>query len=167
MLDLFFQKNSKTIVSSKSKDKTYLPIIASFMLVMFFVPFEYILFGRTLNPVLFGIGITICLLATFIRVKGQLDLKNGFSTRIEKQEGHELVTTGLYGLIRHPLYLAIILFMVGSCLMLSAQFSWIVALVCIFTLKVRIDREEEFLSQNFEGYKAYQQRTKKIIPFVW
>jgi len=137
------------------------------MLVMFFVPFEYILFGRTLNPVLFGIGITICLLATFIRVKGQLDLKNGFSTRIEKQEGHELVTTGLYGLIRHPLYLAIILFMVGSCLMLSAQFSWIVALVCIFTLKVRIDREEEFLSQNFEGYKAYQQRTKKIIPFVW
>ena len=167
LLDIFFQKNSKTILFSKSSDKTYLPILITLILDLTFVPFEFSHFERPIHIFTFWVGILICIVAIFIRIKGQLDLGLGFSTRIEKQVNHHLVTKGLYARIRHPLYLAILLLLVGANLMLSAYYSWIFLIVNVYALKKRIDKEEEFMIKNFSGYSDYIKRTKRIIPFIW
>jgi len=167
LLDLFLQKNSKTILFSKSTDKTYLPILLTFFLTLAFAPFEFLFFQRSVNFFAFWAGVVFCIAAIFIRIKGQLDLGSGFSTRIEKQENHHLVTRGLYSIIRHPLYLAIILLLAGINLMLSAFYSWIFFIINAYTLKIRIDKEEEFMIKNFSEYSNYMKWTKKIIPFIW
>ncbi len=166
-LDIFFQKNSRTIILSKSKDNTYLPILITFILTLTIIPFEFLYFHKHISYFFFWIGISICLIAIFIRVKGQLDLRHGFSTRIEKQENHILVTKGLYSIVRHPLYLAMILLLIGASTMLSSHYSWIILIINVYTVKIRIDKEENFLIKNFKEYTDYKNKTKKIIPFIW
>ena len=166
-LDIFFQKNSKTIFFSKSKDKTYLPILITFSLALTIPACEVLFLHRVINHFFFWLGAAMCLTGTYIRVKGQLELQHGFSTRIEKQENHTLITTGLYSLVRHPLYLALVLFLIGASFMLSSYYSWIMIIINAYTLKIRIDKEEAFLIENFPAYEDYQKRTKKIIPFIW
>lgn len=167
LLSIIFQKNPKTILFSKTRDKTYLPILITFIFTLTAIPFESLYFQRPINHWLFWLGVTLCIFALFIRVKGQLDLRYGFSTRIEKQENHKLVTAGLYSIVRHPLYLAMILLLIGANIMLSARYSWIIMLINAYTLKIRIDKEEEFLMKNFTEYADYRKKTKKIIPFIW
>ena len=167
LLDIFLQKNSKTIIFSKSKDWTYLPILITFILTLTLVPYEYLSFDRAVSSFNILFGLTICLGATVIRAKGQLDLQHGFSTRIEKQDNHKLVTAGIYSIVRHPLYLAIVLLLIGTSIMLSSRFSWILIVANIYSLKIRIEKEEAFMIKNFPEYESYKKRTRKIIPFLW
>ncbi len=90
LLDITLQKNSKTILFSKSTDKTYLPILISFILNLTSAPFEFSFFQKSIHLFTFWLGILICMAAIFTRIKGQIDLGSGFSTRIEKQANHQL-----------------------------------------------------------------------------
>jgi protein-S-isoprenylcysteine O-methyltransferase Ste14 len=167
MLDILVQKNSKTIVQSKSTDRTYLPILISFALTLTSAPFEWHFLHKTLHLQLLLIGSFFCLVAIFVRVKGQLDLKYGFSTRIEKQDKHELITNGMYCYVRHPLYLALILLLTGTNLMLNSYYSWAAELVCVYFIIVRIKHEEAFLLKEFVEYRGYMKKVKRLIPFVY
>jgi protein-S-isoprenylcysteine O-methyltransferase Ste14 len=167
ILDILIQKNKKSIISLKSKDRTYLPILLTFILTLVAVPVEYINLHKNASWPLMISGIVICLLATFIRVKGHFDLKHGFSTRVEKHEKQKLVTTGIYTMIRHPMYLAIILVLTGACIMLKALYSWIFVVINFYTLQIRIKKEEEFMLANFPEYPAYIKKTYKLFPFLY
>jgi protein-S-isoprenylcysteine O-methyltransferase Ste14 len=167
ILDILIQKNKKSIISLKSKDRTYLPILLTFILTLAAVPVEYINLHKSASWPLMITGISICALATFVRVKGHLDLKHGFSTRIEMHEKQKLVTTGIYTMIRHPMYLAIILLLAGACIMLKALYSWIFVVINFYTLQIRIKKEEEFLMANFPEYPEYMKKTYKLFPFLY
>jgi protein-S-isoprenylcysteine O-methyltransferase Ste14 len=167
IMDIVIQKNKKSIVSLKSKDRTYLPVLISFIITLAAVPFEYNILHKQVSwPVMIS-GIIICIIAASIRIKGHLDLGHGFSTRVEKQENHKLVTSGIYSLIRHPMYLAIILLLTGACLMLKAAFSWIFVILNFYTLHIRIKKEEKFMSENFPEYVSYINKTYKLFPFLY
>jgi protein-S-isoprenylcysteine O-methyltransferase Ste14 len=165
--DVLAQKNSKSIFRSKADDKTYWPIFIFFILNLIAVLFEALISAKNPASLAFITGLVLCTIATVIRVKGQLDLKHGFSARVELQADHTLVSKGLYRYIRHPLYLALILLLIGSDILFLSKFSWLFTLAAVFFISVRIRKEESFLMERLEGYTKYMELTNKLIPFIW
>lgn len=92
-----------------------------------------------------------------------------FFDRLTIKPEHQLITTGIYSWVQHPIYLSYILLFVGFCILLQSSISLILlALVCIIWFGNRIMIEEEMLVQEFgEDYKTYQQKTKRIFPFIY
>ena len=90
------------------------------------------------------------------------------SRTIEIQQGQQVVDTGLYGIVRHPMYLATILMFLSMPLILGSIISFAIMLVYIPIIAIRIKNEEQVLEEGLRGYTQYKLRVKyKIIPFVW
>jgi len=90
------------------------------------------------------------------------------SRTVEIQEGQTLIDTGLYGIVRHPMYAATILMFLSMPLILGSFVSLVVFLAYPVPLIFRIRNEEELLAANLPGYAAYQQRVKyRLFPGIW
>ena len=95
--------------------------------------------------------------------------ENAYLSRtIEVQEGQKVIDTGLYGIVRHPMYSATIFLFLSMPLILGSLLSFTVMLAYVPVIGARIRNEEKVLSQNLEGYKEYKKRVRsKVIPFIW
>ena len=90
------------------------------------------------------------------------------SRTIEIQENQKVIDTGLYGIVRHPMYSATILLFFSIPLILSSFLSFIIFITYPFIIAKRIKNEEEFLEKNLTGYSEYKKKVKyKLIPFIW
>lgn len=90
------------------------------------------------------------------------------SRTIEVQKEQKVIDTGLYGIVRHPMYLATILLFLSMPLILGSIISFIIFLVYPFIIAKRIKNEEEVLEKELKGYKEYRKKVKyKLIPFIW
>lgn len=90
------------------------------------------------------------------------------SRTIEVQEGQRVIDTGLYGVVRHPMYSATVLLFLAIPLVLGSVFAFVIFLVYPFIIAKRIKHEEEFLERELPGYCDYKQKVKwRMIPFVW
>ncbi|NLH30859.1 MAG: isoprenylcysteine carboxylmethyltransferase family protein, partial [Firmicutes bacterium] len=90
------------------------------------------------------------------------------SRTVEVQEDQTVVDSGLYGVIRHPMYAATILMFMAMPLVLGSFFSFLVFLLYPVITVMRIRNEEEVLEKNLKGYAEYKKRVKyRLIPFVW
>lgn len=90
------------------------------------------------------------------------------SRTIEVQEGQKVVDTGLYGIVRHPMYGATVILFMSIPLILGSIYAFLVFLVYPFIIAKRIKGEERFLENELEGYKEYKEKVKyRMIPFVW
>lgn len=90
------------------------------------------------------------------------------SRTIKVVEGQKVVSTGLYGIVRHPMYFATILLFMAMPLVLGSLVSFIVFLAYPFIIAARIKNEEEVLSRELEGYEDYKKKVKyRMIPFIW
>ena len=95
--------------------------------------------------------------------------ENAFLSRtIEIQENQTVVDTGLYALVRHPMYMATVILFLAIPLILGSVFSFAIMLIYPFLIAKRIKNEEELLEKELKGYKEYKEKVKyKLIPFVW
>ncbi|MCQ2572907.1 MAG: isoprenylcysteine carboxylmethyltransferase family protein [Treponema sp.] len=95
--------------------------------------------------------------------------ENTFLSRtIEVQENQTVVDTGLYGIVRHPMYTSTLLLFMTMPLILGSVFGFIIFLAYPFIIAKRIKGEEAFLEQELNGYSEYKQKVKyRLIPFVW
>lgn len=95
--------------------------------------------------------------------------ENAYLSRtIKVQEGQKVVDTGLYGLVRHPMYAVTIGLFLSIPLVLGSVISFIVFLVYPFIIVKRLKNEEKVLEENLEGYKEYKEKVKyRLIPFIW
>ena len=95
--------------------------------------------------------------------------ENTFLSRtIEVQENQTVVDTGLYGIVRHPMYTSTLLLFMTMPLILGSVFGFIIFLAYPFIIAKRIKGEEAFLEQELNGYREYKQKVKyRLIPFVW
>ena len=95
--------------------------------------------------------------------------ENAYLSRtIEVQENQKVVDTGLYGIVRHPMYAATILLFLSMPLVLGSVISFIIFLVYPFIIAKRIKNEEEVLEKELKGYSEYKKKVKyKMIPFIW
>jgi protein-S-isoprenylcysteine O-methyltransferase Ste14 len=90
------------------------------------------------------------------------------SRTIEVQENQKVIDTGLYGVVRHPMYSVTLLLFLSMPLVLGSLFSFIIFLVYPFIIANRIKHEEAFLEKELEGYKEYKNKVKyRLIPFIW
>jgi protein-S-isoprenylcysteine O-methyltransferase Ste14 len=87
---------------------------------------------------------------------------------IEVQENQKVIDTGLYRLVRHPMYLATILLFLSIPLILGSLVSFMIFLAYPFIIAKRIKNEERFLEEKLDGYTEYKKKVKyKVIPLVW
>lgn len=90
------------------------------------------------------------------------------SRTIEVQENQKVIDTGLYGIVRHPMYSTTLILFLSMPLVLGSLYSFIIFLAYPFIIAKRIKHEEEFLEKELPGYKEYKQKVKyRLIPFIW
>lgn len=88
--------------------------------------------------------------------------------RIQSERQQQVITTGVYGFVRHPLYLGCMLMMVGAPLLMGSVYGLAISLIGSMVLAGRIVGEEKMLAEELEGYAAYRQKVKyRLIPFIW
>ena len=90
------------------------------------------------------------------------------SRTVEVQEDQKVIDTGLYGVVRHPMYMATLILFLAMPLVLASPISFLIMLIYIPLIAKRIRNEEAVLEQGLKGYSEYKQRVKyKVIPFIW
>jgi protein-S-isoprenylcysteine O-methyltransferase Ste14 len=100
---------------------------------------------------------------------GEVLRENQYLSRtIEVQKNQKVIDTGLYGIVRHPMYGSTILLFLMMPLILGSIISFVIFLVYPIIIAKRIKNEEEILEKELEGYKEYKEKVKyKVIPFIW
>ena len=90
------------------------------------------------------------------------------SRSVKVQEGQTVIDTGLYGIVRHPMYFATVLLFLSMPLVLGSLYGFLAFLVYPVLIAVRIKHEEALLEKELPGYREYKQKVKhRLIPFVW
>ena len=90
------------------------------------------------------------------------------SRTVEVQENQKVIDTGLYGVVRHPMYMSTLLLFLSMPLVLGSVISFVIMLAYIPIIARRIRNEEQVLEKGLEGYTDYKKRVRyKVIPFVW
>ena len=90
------------------------------------------------------------------------------SRTIEVQEDQKVIDTGLYGIVRHPMYTATIILFLSMPLVLASPISFLIMLLYIPLIAKRIRNEEVVLEEGLKGYREYKQRVKyKVLPYIW
>ena len=95
--------------------------------------------------------------------------ENAYLSRtIEVQENQEVVSTGLYGIVRHPMYSATVMMFLSIPIILGSLISFVIFLIYPIIIAKRIKNEEKVLEQGLKGYTEYKQTVKlRLIPFIW
>ena len=110
-------------------------------------------------------GIFLCSYVLYAEV---LRENTYLSRTIEVQKGQKVIDTGLYGIVRHPMYMATIILFLSMQLVLASPISFFIMLGYIPVIAKRINNEEHVLEEGLDGYKEYKTRVKyKVIPFIW
>ncbi len=88
--------------------------------------------------------------------------------RVQSERKQQVISTGVYGLVRHPLYFGCLLMMFGSPLLLGSVIGLVISILTVFVLVGRILGEEKMLVEELEGYEEYKKKVKyRLVPFVW
>ena len=125
-------------------------------------------FGWYVLPIGVSIGGAAAFLAAYILYAEVLRENTYLSRTIKVQEGQKVIDTGLYGIVRHPMYSVTLLLFLSMPIVLGSLYSFIIFLAYPFIIAKRIKGEEELLERELDGYKEYKQKVKyRLIPFIW
>ena len=125
-------------------------------------------FGWYMLPAGVSIGGAVAFLIAYVLYAEVLRENTYLSRTIEVQENQKVVDTGLYGIVRHPMYSATLLLFLSMPFVLGSVYSFLIFLAYPFIIAKRIKHEEEFLEKELDGYRAYKQKVKyRLIPFIW
>lgn len=147
-------------------DWTVWLIVIPLWMVLIGPVLEFVIIGH--RPMLWEMiaGGLLFVGAGFFSIKGYHDLVHGFTEAVEREDTN-LVVTGLYHVIRHPISLGNILFCAACPLFLAAGPSWIPAIIGILGILLRISIEESFIQQYLPDYESYKARTWALIPYIY
>lgn len=111
---------------------------------------------------------TVIFLLAYLLFAEVLRENTYLSRTVEVQQGQKVIDTGLYGIVRHPMYLATLLLFLSMPLVLGSFFSFIIFLIYPVIMIKRIKNEEQILEDGLAGYIEYKKRIKyRVIPFIW
>lgn len=115
-----------------------------------------------------AIGAAVVFLISYLLYAEVLRENTYLSRTIKVQENQKVIDTGLYRIVRHPMYSATLLLFLSMPIVLGSPFAFLIFLAYPFIIAKRIKLEEEFLQRELEGYCQYMQRVKyRLIPFIW
>lgn len=114
------------------------------------------------------IGAVIVFIFSYLLYAEVLRENTYLSRTITVQKGQKVIDTGLYSIVRHPMYLATILMFLAIPFVLGSVFSFIIFLTYPFIIAKRIKNEEKVLEKELKGYIEYKKKVKyRIIPYIW
>ncbi len=146
-------------------------LVLGFILWIVIMPFDAKRYGWSANfplwlKIIGGIGL---LLSSFLFYRSYAD--NTFVSplvRIQTERKQQVVSTGVYGFVRHPMYLGGILLFIGTPLLLGSIYGVLIGVLVSFLLVARIIGEERMLVKELEGYADYRKNVKyRLMPFIW
>ena len=171
----YFLKNDpkflerRTRAKEKEKQQIHIAILSALIfLAGFIIPGLDHRFAWSFVPT------NITLLADLIILLGYLLIffvfrQNSYASRIiEVDEEQKVISTGLYALVRHPMYVGVLLMYIPTPLALGSYWGLIPFALLPLSLALRILNEEKVLSENLPGYKEYCEKTRyRLIPYIW
>ncbi len=111
---------------------------------------------------------TVVFLLGYVLYAEVLSENTYLSRTVEVQENQKVIDTGLYGIVRHPMYMSTFLLFLSMPLVLGSVISFVIMLVYIPIIAKRIRNEEQVLEEGLKGYSEYKKRVKhKVIPLIW
>ena len=158
-------------LEAKEKEKTQ-SVVVKLSGLMFIIGFVLagldFRFGWVKLPFTVNIIASIIFIIAYVIYAEVLRENTYLSRTIKVVEGQKVVSTGLYGIVRHPMYFATILLFMSMPLVLGSVISFIVFLAYPFIIAARIKNEEEELSRELDGYEDYRKKVRyRMIPFIW
>lgn len=125
-------------------------------------------FGWTHVPMVVVVAAAVVLLIAY-GLYAEVMRENAYLSRtVEVQEEQEVISTGLYGIVRHPMYFSTVVLFLAIPLVLGSWIGFIIFQAYPFLLVKRIKNEEEVLEAGLKGYKEYKTKVKyRMIPFIW
>jgi protein-S-isoprenylcysteine O-methyltransferase Ste14 len=121
------------------------------------------------NAVLGIVGVVLDLAGIGFAIWARLALGTNWSGLVvTTKEGHELIQSGPYAIVRHPIYAGMLLAMIGTALTLGTLTGYIGLAASSVAIMIRVSIEEKLMSDRFgEAYQTYRRRARKLVPFVW
>lgn len=125
-------------------------------------------FNWNMLPTGVSVGAAVVFLLAYLLYVEVLRENTYLSRTIEIQENQKVIDTGLYGIVRHPMYSVTVLLFLAMPLVLGSFLSFVIFLAYPFLIAKRIKNEEMLLENELDGYSEYQKKVKyKLLPFIW
>lgn len=158
-------------LNAKEKEKNQ-DLVVKFSGLMFLTGFVVAGLGYRFRwytlPVWVTIAATVLFVLAYVMYAEVLRENAYLSRTIEVQEGQRVIDTGLYGVVRHPMYSATLLLFLAMPLVLGSVYSLLIFLAYPMIIAKRIKGEEALLEKELDGYREYEQKVKyRLIPLVW
>ena len=168
-------QRSRSVKTAKSFKSALEAFVLGIAMIAFFLPFLWVfssLLAFADYPFAtrrFAAGVACLVSGLWLFHRSHVDLGTNWSITLELRENHTLVTNGVYQLVRHPMYAALLLYSLGNALVVTnwiAGPSYGVSMLLLFAL--RVGPEERMMRTQFGAeYDAYRARSKRLVPFVW
>ena len=125
-------------------------------------------FGWWMLPFGASIAATVVFLAAYVLYAEVLRENTYLSRTVEVQENQKVIDTGLYGIVRHPMYMATVILFLAMPLVLGSVLSFLIMLCYIPIIVKRIRNEEQVLEKGLPGYREYKKKVRyRLIPGIW
>ena len=172
---LIMMKNSPDLLRKRldakeeqAEQKAVIALSGLMFLAAFLVAGLNFRFGWIVMPAWISYAASAVFLAAYGLYAEVLRENVWLSRTVEVQENQKVIDTGLYGIVRHPMYMSTLLLFLTIPLVLGSVISFVIMLAYIPIIAKRIRNEERVLEGGLEGYADYKKRVKyKVIPFVW
>lgn len=156
------------VKEEENEQKTVIVLSGIMFLAAFIVAGLNYRFGWIVLPVWVSWAAAVLFLLAYALYAEVLRENVWLSRTVEVQENQKVVDTGLYGIVRHPMYMTTLLLFLSMPLVLGCVISFAIMLLYIPIIAKRIRNEEKVLEDGLEGYAEYKQRIRyKVIPFMW
>ena len=156
------------VKEEEKEQKTVIVLSGLMFLAAFIVAGLNFRFRWIVLPVWVSWAAAVLFLLAYVLYAEVLRENVWLSRTVEVQENQKVVDTGLYGIVRHPMYMTTLLLFLSMPLVLGSVISFVIMLLYIPIIAKRIRNEEQVLEGGLEGYAEYKKRIRyKGIPFVW
>ena len=156
------------VKEEENEQKTVIVLSGIMFLAAFIAAGLNYRFGWIVLPVWVSWAAAVLFLLAYALYAEVLRENVWLSRTVEVQENQKVVDTGLYGIVRHPMYMTTLLLFLSMPLVLGCVISFAIMLLYIPIIAKRIRNEEKVLEDGLEGYAEYKQRIQyKVIPFMW
>ena len=161
-------KKRLNVKEEESEQRTVI-LFSGIMFLMAFIAaglsFRY---GWLMLPFPVSVAAAVVFLTAYALYAEVLRENTYLSRTVEVQENQKVIDTGLYGLVRHPMYMATVFLFLAMPLVLGSVLSFLIMLAYIPIIIKRIRNEEQVLSEGLPGYREYMEKVKyRLVPFVW
>ena len=152
----------------RGQQRRIIGISVLFFILGYLLPGFDIRYGWSNMPAWVSIAAAVVMFLSYLLVFRTMQVNSYLSRIIEVAENQKVIDTDVYGVVRHPMYVGMVVLYVVSPIVLGSWWAVIPALVIIPVIVVRILDEEKALESELAGYKEYKQKLKyRLIPFVW